>query len=148
MCVFSGLQKRREAPKLAKEAKDKNLALKVEKALRLMHDEGGLFVKDSRDACMTLITKGIKRFWRKGGNNNSSGSNSRGMSTMKVTNETICFNCGEEGHISKMCSKPKKEFTQKKDNSMMATWGESNSDEDEEGNFGSFMAEKEVTSIS
>ena len=40
LCAFSGLQKRREAPKLAKEAKDKNLALKLKKALRLMHNEG------------------------------------------------------------------------------------------------------------
>ena len=62
MCAFSGLQKRREAPKLAKEAKDKNLAIKVEKALRLIHDEEGLSDEDFGDADMALITKGIKRF--------------------------------------------------------------------------------------
>ena len=62
LCAFNGLQKRKEAPKLAKEAKDKNLTLKVEKALRLMHDEGGLSEEDSKDEDMALITKGIKRF--------------------------------------------------------------------------------------
>ena len=62
VCAISGLQKRREAPKLAKEAKDKNLALKVDKALRLMHDEGGLSDEDSKDADMALIIKGSKRF--------------------------------------------------------------------------------------
>ena len=111
LCAFSRLQKRREAPKLAKEAKDKNLALKVEKALHLMHDEGGLSVEDSRDADLAFITKGIKRFWRgKSNNNNSGGSNFGGTLTMKVTDDTICFNCGDKGHISRMCSKPKKEF--------------------------------------
>ena len=105
LCAFSGLQKRREAPKLAKEAKDKNLTLKVEKALHLMHDEGGLSYDDSRDADMALITKGIKRFWRgKSTNNNSGGSNSRGTSTMKVTDDTICFNCEDRGQISWICS--------------------------------------------
>ena len=62
LCAFSSLQKRREASKLTKEDKDKNLALKVEKALCLMHDEGGLSYEDSRDTDMALITKGIKRF--------------------------------------------------------------------------------------
>ena len=65
-----------EAPKLAKETKDKNLALKVEKALRLMHGEEGLSKKDSKDEDLTLITKGIKRFWRKGNNNNNNSSES------------------------------------------------------------------------
>ena len=62
---------------MAKEAKDKNLALKVEKALHLMHSEGGLSEEDSKDKDLALIKKGIKRFWRKenNNNNNSSGSN-------------------------------------------------------------------------
>ena len=62
LCAFNGLQKRREAPKLDKEAKDKNLTLKVEKALRLMHGEGGLSKEDSKDEDLALITKGIKKF--------------------------------------------------------------------------------------
>ena len=78
---------------MAKEAKDKNLALKVEKALRLMHDEGGLTEEESKDEDMALISKDIKRFWIKGNNNNSSESNHGGTSTMKVTEDTVCFNC-------------------------------------------------------
>ena len=49
---------------------------------------------------------------------------------MKVTDDTICFNCGDKGHISRMCSKLKKEFPQNKDKAMMATWGESDSEEE------------------
>ena len=52
----------RETPKLAKEAKDKNLALKVEKALRLIHDERRLTEEESKDEDLALISKGIKRF--------------------------------------------------------------------------------------
>ena len=66
---------------------------------------------------------------------------------MKVIDDTICFNCGDRGHISRMCSKLK-EFPQKKDKAMMATWGESDSDEEQERTSGCFMAEKEVMSLS
>ena len=67
---------------------------------------------------------------------------------MKVTDDTICFNYGYKGHISRMCSKRKKEFIQKKDKKMMATWRESNSDEEQERTSGCFMAEKEVMFLS
>ena len=67
---------------------------------------------------------------------------------MKVTGDTICFNYGDKGHISRMCSKPKKEFPQKKDKAMLATWEESDSDEEQERTSGFFMVEKEVMSLS
>ena len=80
-----------------------------------MHDEGGLSNEDSKDADMTLITKGIKRFWRgKCNNNNSSENNSGGTSTLKVTDDTICFNYEGKGHISRMCSKRRKSFPKRK----------------------------------
>ena len=62
--AFSGLQKRREAPMLVKDAKEKNLALKVEKALRLIHEEESLLDEDSNDAEIALITKRIRKFWK------------------------------------------------------------------------------------
>ena len=67
---------------------------------------------------------------------------------MKVTDDTICFNCGDKGHIYRMCSKPKKEFPQKKDKTMMATWKESDSDEERKRTSGCFMTEKEIISLS
>ena len=67
---------------------------------------------------------------------------------MKVTDDTICFNCGDRDHIFRMCSKPKKEFPQKKDKPMMATWGESDSNEEQERASRCFMAEKEVMYLS
>ena len=74
LSVFAGLQKRREAPKVAKDAKEKNLALKVEKALRFMHDEGSLSDEDANEADIALIIKGMRRFWRgKGMGTNSGG---------------------------------------------------------------------------
>ena len=62
LCAFSGLQKRRDATKLSKDAKDESLSLKVEKALHLMHNEGSLSNEDFTNAELALITKGIKRF--------------------------------------------------------------------------------------
>ena len=50
--------------------------------------------------------------------------------------------------MSRMCTQPRKEFPQKKDKAMMVSWGESDSDEDQEKSNGCFMAEKEVTSLS
>ena len=49
---------------MAKEAKENNLALKVEKALRLMYEEGSLSDEDSNDVDIALIIKGIRRFWK------------------------------------------------------------------------------------
>ena len=74
LSALAGLQKRREAPKLAKDAKENNLALKMEKVLRFMHDEGSLSDKDANNADIALITKGMRRFWRgKGMGTNSGG---------------------------------------------------------------------------
>ena len=39
LSAFARLQKHKDAPKISKDANDKSLSLKVEKALRLMHNE-------------------------------------------------------------------------------------------------------------
>ena len=49
---------------MAKNAKEKNLALKVEKAFSLLYDEGCLSDEDTNETDIALITKGMRRFWR------------------------------------------------------------------------------------
>ena len=104
-----------------------------------MHDEGSLSDEDSNDADIAFITKGIRRFWRgKGIRNNSDGSNSGGTS-YKITEDMVCYNCGDKGHISRTCTK-KKETLPKKDKAMMDAWRESDSDEEQERiSLGCFM---------
>ena len=96
-----------------------------------MHDKGGLWKEDSNDAEIALITKGIRRFFKgKGTECKSGGSNSRGVS-YKVIEDTVCYNCGDKGHISRTCTK-KKETLPKKDKAMMVVWGESDLDKEQE----------------
>ena len=74
LSAFAGLQKRKDATKLSKDANDKSSSLKVEKALRLIHNEESPFKEDSTNIQIALITKGIKRFQKGrdvGGNTSS-----------------------------------------------------------------------------
>ena len=81
-----------------------------------------------------------RRFWKK--NEPNKNSNPR---------ELICFNCGEKGHISRECTKPRKDkgprnsYNNSKDTKVMvAAWGESESDEEpQEGTEDCMMAHKD-----
>ena len=65
LSAFQGLQKRKEEPVDVKE-KEKNLTLKVERALMSMsHDFQGGDDEDCEDPDLALITKVMKKFWKK-----------------------------------------------------------------------------------
>ena len=90
------------------------MSLKVEKALPLMHNKGSLSDEESTNTELALITKGIKRFWKGKDIGGNESSNNRGT-PVEVFEDTVCYTCGEKGHITRNYTKKKVETALKKD---------------------------------
>ena len=68
---------------------------------------------------------------------------------VEVSKDTVCYTCEEKDHITRNCIRKKVETAPKKDKAMTATWGESDSDEEQERNSSNcLLADNEVTSLS
>ena len=108
--------------------KEKSLALKVKKALKIMSQD---FCDEDDEECedldLALITKVMKKFWKKG-----QPGRSRAPSNLA---KIRCYNCQEMRHFASSCTKSKMDQGSNKDPRkekamVSAAWGESNSDEE------------------
>ena len=109
--------------------REKSLALKVEKALKSMsqdfYDEDD---EECEDSELALITKVMKKFWKKGQLGRSSAPPNLA--------EVRCYNCQEMGHFTSSLMKRKVDQDNHKDprkeNALVsAGWGESESNEED-----------------
>ena len=127
LSAFQRLQKRKEEPMNVKE-KEKNLALKVERALKsTSRDFQEEDDEDCDDSELSFITKVMKKFWKKG-------QPERSIAPPNLA-EVRCYNCQEMGHFASSCTKSKVDQgnykDSRKENALVTTaWGESDSDKE------------------
>ena len=80
--------------------KEKNLVLKVERSLKSMsRDFQEEDNKDCEDPELSLITKVMKKFWKKG-------QPGRSIAPPNLS-EVRCYNCQELSHFTSSCTKSK-----------------------------------------
>ena len=122
--------------------------MKVEKVMkRLNNIEGNASEGDNEDDReLALITKSIKKFWKKPASKEGSSRNYGRNSSKEPQNvkDMEGFHFHKRGHYSNKCLR-KEESEKKKEKAMIvASWGDSNSDVDyEEQKIRSLLAEKE-----